>query len=83
MQFFVDKCNSDLSSKLRRHEADLAGMGTTERVRTAVKWRLEMLIPFMGQSFQNFIHSRRKEGRKKEQKAPFAYAWLSALAHLL
>lgn len=49
MQFFVDKCNRDLGEKLRRHEADLAGMGTTDRVRTAVKWRLEMLIPVMGQ----------------------------------
>lgn len=48
MQFFVEKCNRELSEKLRRHKTDLAGMGTTERVRMAVKWRLEMLIPVMG-----------------------------------
>ncbi len=49
MQHFVDKCNSELAEKLHKHKAELIGLRTTERVRTAIQWRLEMLIPYMSE----------------------------------
>lgn len=53
MQFFVDDCNRRLRDKLEQHHTDLQALRTTERLRTAIRWRLEMLIPYMGEiSFQ-------------------------------
>ena len=48
---FVDKCNWELAQRLKDSKQELAGMKTQERVRTAIQWRLEMQIPFMGESF--------------------------------
>ena len=51
MQHFVKKCNVELSKKLESHKADLSGMRTSERIRTAMQWRLEMLMPVMGERY--------------------------------
>ena len=51
LQYFVDKCNWELAQRLKDSKQELAGMKTQERVRTAIQWRLEMQIPFMGESF--------------------------------
>jgi hypothetical protein len=50
VQHFVEKCNSDLAKKLNSHKAEMAGLRTSERVRTAVQWRLEMIIPYMSEA---------------------------------
>ena len=44
----MDKCNQELSDKLAKHKAELEGMRTPDRIRTAIRWRLEMLVPYMG-----------------------------------
>jgi len=44
---FVDKCNLALAEKLQKHKGEMIGLRTTERVRTAIQWRLEMIIPHM------------------------------------
>ena len=47
----------ELSERLKRHEKDLSGMRTLERVRTALQWRLEMLMPVMGEFWLNHMNS--------------------------
>jgi len=47
LQYFIGKCNSDLAEKLNSHKAEMNGLRTSERVRTAIQWRLEMIIPYM------------------------------------
>ena len=44
----MEKCNQELSDKLAKHKAELEGMRTPGRIRTAIRWRLEMLVPYMG-----------------------------------
>lgn len=51
MQHFVDKCNLALAEKLQKHKGEMIGLRTTERVRTAIQWRLEMIIPHMSMSY--------------------------------
>ena len=50
MQHFIDKCNEALAEKLQKHKGDMVGLRTTERVRTAIQWRLEMIIPYMSKA---------------------------------
>jgi hypothetical protein len=47
MQYFMARCNHELEGQLRSMEGELAAMGTTQRVRTGVKLRLEMNIPYI------------------------------------
>ena len=47
MQHFIDKCNKALAEKLQNHKGEMVGLRTTERVRTAIQWRLEMIIHYM------------------------------------
>ena len=50
MQHFIDKCNKALAEKLQKHKGEMVGLRTTERVRTAIQWRLEMIIPYMSKA---------------------------------
>ncbi len=47
-QYFVDDCNQRLAAELDSREKELAGTRVPERVRMAVRMRLEMLIPYIG-----------------------------------
>lgn len=49
-QYFVDDCNQRLEAELDSRQEELAGMRVPERVRMAVRMRLEMLIPYIGAS---------------------------------
>lgn len=66
LQFFVEKCNQELAEKLAAHRADLQGLKTRDRIRTAVKWRLEMLIPYMGH-FLPHSNCRQKHSVQKSR----------------
>lgn len=46
VEFFVQKANSDLSKKLRDSSDLLRDMRTVDKIKTAVRLRLQMLIPF-------------------------------------
>ncbi len=48
VQFFVEQCNSRLAGELAARRAELAAMRVPDRIRTAVRRRLEMLVPVIG-----------------------------------
>lgn len=48
LQYFVDDCNQRLVEDLEGRAQELASLRTPQRVRLALKARLEMLIPFIG-----------------------------------
>ena len=48
MQYFVDDCNQRLVDMLEERKEELAALRTPQRVRLALRARLEMLIPFIG-----------------------------------
>ena len=48
MQYFEDDCNQRLVASLEERAEELAALRTPQRVRLALRARLEMLIPFMG-----------------------------------
>lgn len=47
----MEECNQRLVDQLESKADELAAMRVPERVRMAVRLRLEMLIPYMGESF--------------------------------
>ncbi|KAK9909165.1 hypothetical protein WJX75_008087 [Coccomyxa subellipsoidea] len=47
IEYFVDDCNQRLEAGLDSRQEELAGMRVPERVRMAVRMRLEMLIPYI------------------------------------
>ncbi|BDA41822.1 Ubiquinone biosynthesis protein COQ9, mitochondrial [Coccomyxa sp. Obi] len=47
VEYFVEECNQQLASELESRQEELARMRTPERVRMAVRMRLEMLIPYI------------------------------------
>lgn len=47
-QYFEDDCNQRLVVSLEERAEELAALRTPQRVRLALRARLEMLIPFMG-----------------------------------
>ena len=49
LQYFVDDCNQRLVDHLEDRADELGSMRTPQRVRLALKARLEMLIPVMGE----------------------------------
>lgn len=44
----MEECNQRLVDELESRADELAAMRVPERIRMAVRWRLEMLIPYMG-----------------------------------
>ena len=53
VQYFVDDCNRSLMDQLEERADELGSMRTPQRVRLALKARLEMLIPVMGEPFRS------------------------------
>ncbi len=49
VQYFEDDCNQRLVEDLEGRAEELAALRTPQRVRLALRARLEMLIPFMGE----------------------------------
>jgi rpsU-divergently transcribed protein len=45
VEFFARQCTARMSDVLREHADDLAQMGVTDRIRTAVRTRLEFVAP--------------------------------------
>ncbi len=50
LQYFVEECNHQLAAELESRQEELARMRVPERVRMAVRMRLEMLMPYIGMS---------------------------------
>lgn len=48
MQHFVERCNERLVAELVARREELAAMRVPDRIRTAVRLRLQMLAPVMG-----------------------------------
>lgn len=44
------RCNWELSERLKANRQSLMGMKMSDRVQTAIQWRLEMLIPYMSKA---------------------------------
>lgn len=57
MQYFVERCNWELAQRLKDSKQELAGMKIQERVRTAIQWRLEMQIPYMGGRRSHWLYN--------------------------
>ncbi|KAK9827204.1 hypothetical protein WJX74_010318 [Apatococcus lobatus] len=47
VQFFIDQCNAELAAELARRKSELGMMRTIDRVKLAVRLRLEMLVPYI------------------------------------
>lgn len=48
VQYFVERCNERLVAELVARREELAAVRVPDRIRTAVRLRLQMLAPFMG-----------------------------------
>ncbi len=48
LQYFIEQCNGKLAAELADRKNELSVMRTTDRVKLAVRLRLQMLIPYMG-----------------------------------
>ena len=48
VQYFEEECNQRLVDSLEERAEELAALRTPQRVRLALRARLEMLIPFIG-----------------------------------
>ena len=51
VQYFEDDCNQRLVEDLEGRAEELAALRTPQRVRLALRARLEMLIPFIGEPY--------------------------------
>ncbi len=49
LQYFENKCNMELASKLQSSKAEWQQMRTTQRVKEGLKMRLEMNAPYIGE----------------------------------
>ncbi len=49
LQYFENKCNMELASKLQSSKAEWQHMRTTQRVKEGLKMRLEMNAPYIGE----------------------------------
>ena len=49
LQHFIEQCNGKLAAELADRKNELSVMRTTDRVKLAVRLRLQMLIPYMGE----------------------------------
>lgn len=58
MQYFEDKCNSELTSILQSRKAEWQQLRTAQRVKQGLKIRLEMNVPYIGE--QNIYFSAQK-----------------------
>jgi hypothetical protein len=45
--FFIRKCNRALFDRIRAEGAAFSEKGTAEKVKLAMRWRLEMLAPYV------------------------------------
>mmetsp|Transcript_17894 Transcript_17894/g.21430 ORF Transcript_17894/g.21430 Transcript_17894/m.21430 type:complete len:360 (+) Transcript_17894:90-1169(+) len=72
---FEEKCNKQLVEKMTENHEDLMNMGMTSRIRTAVRWRLEMVIPYMKTWPQALSHTA-----PPQESAPLM---LKSRAHLM
>ncbi len=48
MQFFADQCNNGLGSLARERAEELLAQPVSQRIKMLLRWRLEMLIPYIG-----------------------------------
>lgn len=48
VQFFIRRCNQRLAERIHAEGAAFAAMPPLERAKTAIKWRLQMLSPYIG-----------------------------------
>jgi len=49
LQYFENKCNLELASKLQSSKTEWQHMRTTQRVKEGLKMRLEMNAPYIGE----------------------------------
>eukprot|EP00884_Botryococcus_braunii_P017484 jgi/Botrbrau1/4419/Bobra.0348s0009.2 len=48
IEFFAQKCNDDLGALARQRAEELSAQPVSQRIKMLLRWRLEMLIPYIG-----------------------------------
>jgi hypothetical protein len=48
LQFFSQQCNKALAALAMERKDELLSQSVSQRIRLLLRWRLEMIIPFIG-----------------------------------